>query len=72
MDIFIELFCFEKEVCENVIMKAATDNDKPVWQAAAWMLERKFPDSYSEHRKIEQSGGLSIAIQVNVNDPSKK
>jgi hypothetical protein len=36
-----------KEICESVIMKAATDNNKPAWQAAAWMLERKFKDEYA-------------------------
>jgi hypothetical protein len=42
-----------KEVCENVIMKAATDNDKPVWQAAAWMLERKYKKEYARMEFVE-------------------
>jgi len=44
-----------KEICENVIMKAATDNDKPTWQAAAWMLERKFPQDYGIKQKIDHT-----------------
>jgi|GEM_PF-1008511 len=44
-----------KEICENVIMKAATDNDKPIWQAAAWMLERKFPQEYGVKQNIDHT-----------------
>ena len=44
-----------KEVCESVIMKAATDNDKPAWQAAAWMLERKFANEYSIKQNIDHT-----------------
>lgn len=42
-----------KEICEQVIMKAATDKDKPAWQAAAWMLERKFKEEYSRMELVE-------------------
>jgi hypothetical protein len=42
-----------KEICENVIMKAATDNNKPAWQAAAWMLERKFGKEYALNQNID-------------------
>jgi hypothetical protein len=41
-----------KETCINVILKAATDRDKPVWQAAAWMLERKFKDEFSTKQEL--------------------
>jgi len=35
-----------KETCEAQIFKAATDKEKPIWQAAAWILERKYPSEY--------------------------
>lgn len=44
-----------KETCVNVIINAATDKEKPVWQAAAWMLERKFPEDYGNRQSIDHS-----------------
>ncbi len=49
-----------KETCEQAIRKAATNNDKPIWQAAAWLLERKFPDEYRNKQEHEHSGRLEI------------
>ena len=51
-----------KETCEQAIMNAATNNDKPIWQAAAWMLERKFPEEYRNKQEHEHSGGLTLTI----------
>ena len=44
-----------KETCEAVIMKAAVDKEKPVWQAAAWMLERKFREEYGQRQTLEHN-----------------
>ena len=49
-----------KETCEQAIMNAATNNDKPIWQAAAWLLERKFPEEYRNKQEHEHSGKLEI------------
>jgi hypothetical protein len=54
-----------KEVCENVIIKAATDKNKPVWQAAAWMLERKFPKEYGIKHEMDLGEETIKAILVN-------
>lgn len=52
-----------KEVCEGVILKAAQDKDRPVWQAAAWILERKFHKEYAEKHDIDHTtGGNPISI----------
>ncbi len=44
-----------KETCEEIIMKAATDKTKPVWQAAAWMLERKFRNEYGKSQQLDHN-----------------
>jgi len=44
-----------KETCESVLMKAATRTMKPAWQAAAWMLERKFPEEYALQSKHDHT-----------------
>ncbi len=51
-----------KETCEQAIMNAATNNEKPIWQAAAWLLERKFPEEYRNKQEHEHSGGLTLTI----------
>jgi len=44
-----------KETCESVILKAATRENVPAWQAAAWMLERKFKNEYSLKTELDHS-----------------
>ena len=51
-----------KETCEQAIINAATNNKKPIWQAAAWLLERKFPEEYRNKQEHEHSGGLTVTI----------
>jgi len=59
-----------------MITKAAKgdDNNRPQWQAGAWILERRHPEQFAKHEKIDQktehSGGVSI--QLNMKDCSKK
>ena len=57
-----------KETCEQAIINAATNNDKPIWQAAAWMLERKFPEQYGAKQQFEHKGSL----EINTSEKSKK
>lgn len=42
-----------KETCLTVIIKAATDSEKPIWQAAAWLLERMFPAEFGAKRTLD-------------------
>jgi len=42
-----------------------TDASELQWQAAAWMLERRFPDEYGK-RVVEHSGQGGGAIQIKV------
>jgi len=59
-----------KELCESVILKAATDSGKPVWQAAAWMLERKFNKEYGIKQEVTGANGKELftpKIQLNYN-----
>lgn len=41
--------------CLTVISSAAKSN---VWQAAAWLLERRIPERYARKEKLEHSGGI--------------
>ena len=47
-----------------IIQKAAPDD----WRAAAWWLERAFPDRWGPRQKLEHSGpdGAPIAAEVRV------
>lgn len=36
----------------------------PNWQAATWMLERRFPDDYSPRREITGRDGAPIQVEV--------
>ena len=59
-----------------MITKAAKgdDNNRPQWQAGAWILERRHPEQFAKHEKIDQktahSGGVSIKLEMT--DCSKK
>ena len=37
--------------CERAIMLAATRPENPAWQAAAWWLERNYPERYAQRTK---------------------
>lgn len=58
-------------------IRKAADGDaenRPQWQAGAWLLERRHPDEFAKLEKIDQktehSGGVSIKLQMT--DCSKK
>lgn len=36
----------------------------PNWQAATWMLERRFPNDYSPRREITGAGGGPVEVEV--------
>lgn len=58
------------------IKKAASgdEDNRPQWQAGAWLLERRHPEQFAKHEKIDQktehSGGVSIKLEMK--DFSKK
>ena len=46
-----------KETLLQSIMATATREKNPQWTAAAWLLERKYPDEYAQTtRKAEDAG----------------
>lgn len=46
-----------KETLLQSIMATATREKNPQWTAAAWLLERKYPDEYAQTtRKVEPEG----------------
>jgi hypothetical protein len=51
--------------CLKAINGAARDGD---WRAAAWVLERRFPDDFGrrERQKIEHSGVPGQPIQISI------
>lgn len=52
------------------IRKAAigTETDKPVWQAAAWYLERRYPDSWGRRERVDlkHSGEFKQKVEVDI------
>jgi transposase len=49
------------------IMETATREKNPQWTAAAWLLERKYPDEYAQTtRKAEDSGEDTPQIVLGV------
>lgn len=53
----------------SIIDKAAQDGD---WKAAAWLLERKFPDIYRQRSTTEHTGEDGLPIKVTVADLMKQ
>ncbi len=41
-------------------LKNITDASKDSWQAAAWFLERKYPDEYGKKNKYTLSGSITL------------
>lgn len=38
------------------------DHSKKVWQASAWLLERRFPEQFSIRAKTQQDQGVKIVV----------
>ncbi len=64
-----------KETLLQSIMATATREKNPQWTAAAWLLERKYPDEYAQTtRKGEDAGEdvpqivLGVTVQTVRND----
>ncbi|WP_308615469.1 hypothetical protein [uncultured Enorma sp.] len=56
-----------KETLLQSIMATATREKNPQWTAAAWLLERKYPDEYAQTtRKVEAEGEDAPQITLGV------
>ena len=60
-----------KETLLQSIMATATREKNPQWTAAAWLLERKYPDEYAQTtRKAEDAGEdvpqITLGVEVKV------
>ena len=53
-----------------IIQKAAREGISGQWQAAAWWLERKFPDKWGRRERIEKRDPIGEKIQINVSGPA--
>ena len=57
---------YKGELLES-IMETATRQKNPQWTAAAWLLERKYPDEYAQTtRKTEDAGEDAPQIVLGV------
>lgn len=62
----VEKALAEAEVRDVAIIDKAAEDQ---WQAAAWRLERKFPDRWGRKRlDVEHSGEIGIKIVDDIND----
>jgi predicted transcriptional regulator len=52
---------------ETSLVTTIRDASEKNWTAAAWLLERRIPDSYGRRDRIEHSGGLENTTRA---DPS--
>ena len=60
-----------KETLLQSIMTTATREKNPQWTAAAWLLERKYPDEYAQTtRKVEAEGEdvpqITLGVELKV------
>ena len=60
-----------KETLLQSIMATATREKNPQWTAAAWLLERKYPDEYAQTtRKVETEGEdvpqITLGVELRV------
>ena len=60
-----------KETLLQSIMATATREKNPQWTAAAWLLERKYPDEYAQTtRKVEAEGEdvpqITLGVELKV------
>ena len=59
------------QVCLNGILKAGLRGAPNSWQAFAWLLERKFPESYGQRSRLDVNMELREAVRrVAEQDPS--
>jgi hypothetical protein len=63
---------YEKESLEQIIKRCAADKNKPVWQAAAWLLERKYPKEYSTRQTIDMNTTEAIRENVSAMFPTEE
>lgn len=59
------------EARELARIEAAAENQK-TWTAAAWLLERRFPQRWSLRNRVEVSGANGEPVQVVVKFAAKK
>ena len=60
-----------KETLLRSIMATATREKNPQWTAAAWLLERKYPDEYAQTTRKAEDGGedvpqITLGVEVRV------
>ena len=60
-----------KETLLQSIMATATREKNPQWTAAAWLLERKYPDEYAQTaRRVESEGEdvpqITLGVELKV------
>ena len=60
-----------KETLLQSIMATATREKNPQWTAAAWLLERKYPDEFAQTtRKVETEGEdvpqITLGVELKV------
>jgi len=53
-----------------VIQKAAREATSGQWTAAAWWLERKYPDNWGRRERRDHREGTSEKVQINVIGPA--
>lgn len=54
----VEVRAAESELETSMIahIRAASEGDRPDWRAAAWLLERRFPDRWGRSTRVEVAG----------------
>lgn len=62
----------EKETLENIIKRCASDKNKPVWQAAAWLLERKYPKEYGQRQALDLNTQETVRNQIAAMFPTEE
>jgi hypothetical protein len=49
-----------------IIGRAADEH----WQAAAWRLERRFPERYARNRRVELTGKDGGPVEIKITGPT--
>jgi len=60
-----------KETLLQAIMSTATREKNPQWTAAAWLLERKYPDEYAQTTRktetdVDETPHITLGVEVRV------